>query len=108
MKRMFTDAFEKINENFGEVFRELFGGGEAHLSLSDPENVLTSGIEISAAPPGKMIKNLSLLSGGEQSFVAIALFFALSSILGIRNGACDRIRTCDHELSIKRHFVRFQ
>ncbi len=77
MKRMFTEAFEKINRNFGEVFRELFGGGVAELSLTDPENVLTSGIEISAAPPGKTIKNLSLLSGGEQAFIAIALMFAL-------------------------------
>jgi len=77
MKRMFTEAFEKINHNFGEVFRELFGGGVAELSLTDPENVLTSGIEISAAPPGKTIKSLSLLSGGEQAFIAIALMFAL-------------------------------
>ena len=77
MKRMFTDAFETINRNFGEVFRELFGGGVAELSLTDPDNVLTSGIEISAAPPGKTIKSLSLLSGGEQAFIAIALMFAL-------------------------------
>ena len=77
MKRMFTEAFETINRNFGEVFRELFGGGVAELSLTDPDNVLTSGIEISAAPPGKTIKNLSLLSGGEQAFIAIALMFAL-------------------------------
>lgn len=77
MKRMFTEAFHAINKNFGEVFRELFGGGVAELSLTDPENVLTSGIEISAAPPGKTIKSLSLLSGGEQAFIAIALMFAL-------------------------------
>ena len=77
MRRMFTEAFEKINRNFGEVFRDLFGGGSAELSLTDPEDVLTSGIEISAAPPGKTIKSLSLLSGGEQAFIAIALMFAL-------------------------------
>ncbi len=77
MRRMFTEAFTKINANFGEVFRELFGGGTAELSLTDPEDVLTSGIEISAAPPGKTIKSLSLLSGGEQAFIAIALMFAL-------------------------------
>lgn len=77
MKTMFTETFDRVNENFKQVFKELFGGGSAHLSLTDPENVLTSGIEISAAPPGKMVKNLSLLSGGEQSFVAIALLFAL-------------------------------
>ena len=77
MRTMFTEAFHKINHNFGEVFRELFGGGTAELTLSDPSDVLTSGIEISAAPPGKTIKNLSLLSGGEQAFIAIALMFAL-------------------------------
>ena len=77
MRRMFTEAFTKINKNFGEVFRELFGGGTAELTLSDPDDVLTSGIEISAAPPGKTIKSLSLLSGGEQAFIAIALMFAL-------------------------------
>lgn len=77
MCRMFTEAFEAINRNFGEVFSELFGGGVAELTLTDPENVLTSGIEISAAPPGKTVKSLSLLSGGEQAFIAIALMFAL-------------------------------
>ena len=77
MRTMFTDAFHKINANFGEVFRELFGGGTAELTLTNPEDVLTSGNEISAAPPGKTIKNLSLLSGGEQAFIAIALMFAL-------------------------------
>ena len=77
MATTFVKSFEQINENFGQVFRELFGGGSAELSLTDPENVLTSGIEIKAAPPGKKIGNLMLLSGGEQSFVAIALFFSI-------------------------------
>ena len=60
-----------------EIFRELFDGGEASLSLSDPDDVLHSGIEIQVAPPGKVIKNLIALSGGEQSFVAIAIYFAI-------------------------------
>ena len=77
MATTFVTSFEQINENFGHVFRELFGGGTAELSLTDPENVLTSGIEIKAAPPGKKIGNLMLLSGGEQAFVAIALFFSI-------------------------------
>ncbi len=77
MKTMFLDAFGKINGYFGEVFRELFGGGHAEVILTDPENALESGIEINAAPPGKTIKNLNLLSGGEQSIIAIALLFAL-------------------------------
>lgn len=77
MCESFVKAFEEINKNFKIVFRELFGGGEAELSLNDPENVLTSGIEIRVAPPGKIIKSLMLLSGGEQAFVAIALIFAI-------------------------------
>ena len=77
MRTSFVTAFENINRNFGITFKELFGGGNAELSLTDPEDVLTSGIEIKAAPPGKIIKSLSLLSGGEQSFVAIALLFAI-------------------------------
>lgn len=77
MRSSFIEAFEKINENFNDVFRELFGGGNAEISLTDPDDVLSSGIEIKAAPPGKMIKSLTLLSGGEQAFVAIALLFAV-------------------------------
>ena len=77
MKASFMDSFNKINENFGRVFREFFGGGNAEISLTDPEDILGSGIEIKAAPPGKIIKNLIQLSGGEQAFVAIALLFAI-------------------------------
>lgn len=77
MCRIFSESFKIINRNFKEVFRELFGGGTAELTLSDPENVLESGIEISVAPPGKVIKNLISLSGGEQAFVAIAIYFAI-------------------------------
>lgn len=102
MIRMFTEAFEKINENFGAVFRELFGGGEAHLSLSDPENVLTSGIEISAAPPGKMIKNLSLLSGGEQAVIAIALLFALVRVNPSPFCIFDEIEAALDEVNVQR------
>ena len=77
MKTAFIDSFNQINENFNRTFSELFGGGSAELSLSDPDNVLESGIEIKAAPPGKIIKNMVQLSGGEQSFIGVALFFAI-------------------------------
>ncbi|MBQ2765665.1 MAG: chromosome segregation protein SMC [Clostridia bacterium] len=77
MRETFVTAFNEIDRNFKIVFAELFGGGTAELSLADPENVLTSGIEIRVAPPGKIIKSLTLLSGGEQSFVAIAIIFAI-------------------------------
>ena len=80
MRMDFVTAFEAINHNFGIVFSELFGGGQAELSLTDPEDVLTCGIEIKAAPPGKTIKSLALLSGGEQTFVAVALIFAIIKV----------------------------
>ena len=77
MRVAFVDSFNRINENFGKTFSELFGGGTAQVVLTDPDDVLTSGIEIIANPPGKKIKSLMQLSGGEQSFVAIALLFAI-------------------------------
>lgn len=80
MRRQFTDSFNQINENFKTIFVELFGGGKAELSLTDNDDVLEAGIEINVAPPGKVIKSLSLLSGGEQSFVAIAIYFAILKI----------------------------
>ncbi|MBO5374451.1 MAG: AAA family ATPase, partial [Clostridia bacterium] len=80
MKKNFITAFNSINENFNSVFIELFGGGHAELSLTDENDVLNCGIEIKAAPPGKVIKSLMLLSGGEQAFVAIALLFAILKV----------------------------
>ena len=80
MQRDFMTTVEAINVNFGRVFSELFGGGRAEIKLSDPSNILESGIDINVAPPGKVIKNMSLLSGGEQAFVAIALYFAIMNV----------------------------
>lgn len=80
MRNDFLTTFEEIAVTFGKVFSELFGGGRAELRLSDPENVLESGVDINVAPPGKVIKNMSLLSGGEQAFVAIALYFAILKV----------------------------
>ena len=77
IKARFLSSFNDINEKFRNIFKEVFGGGEAHLELIDPENVLESGIEIFAAPPGKLIKNLISLSGGEQTMVAITIYFAI-------------------------------
>lgn len=108
MKRMFADAFEKINKYFGETFNELFGGGNAYLSLTDPDNILTSGVEINAAPPGKMIKSLSLLSGGEQAFVAIALIFALIRVNPTPFCIFDEIEAALDEVNVTRvaNYVR--
>ena len=80
MKKMFSEAVEKINVSFKRIFTELFGGGTADIVISDPENMLESGIEINIQPPGKMVKNISLLSGGEQAFTAIALYFAILEV----------------------------
>ena len=80
MKEIFTDSFRAINENFGRVFTELFGGGEASLVLEDESDVLSCGIGIRVAPPGKVIKNLEALSGGEQALVAISIYFAILAV----------------------------
>lgn len=80
METLFVECFEKVNHNFGEIFVDLFGGGKAYFKLSDPDNVLESGIEIFVEPPGKIIRNLSALSGGEQAFIAIAIYFAILKV----------------------------
>ena len=80
MKEIFTDSFRAINDNFGRIFAELFGGGEASLVLEDESDVLSCGIGIQVAPPGKVIKNLEALSGGEQALVAISIYFAILAV----------------------------
>ena len=74
---MFAEAFADTAREFEGVFSRLFPGGEGRLVLTDPENLLTTGIEVEARPPGKRIKRLSLLSGGERSLVAVAFLVAL-------------------------------
>ena len=80
MKEQFKSQFELINNNFAEVFRELFGGGNATLKLEDENNILECGIDINVQPPGKKLQNMMLLSGGEKAFTAIALLFAILKI----------------------------
>lgn len=80
MKSIFTENFEKIAVKFSAIFTELFGGGKASLSLTDPENVLECGIDINVAPPGKVVKNLLALSGGEIAFVAVCIYFAILTV----------------------------
>ena len=77
MKQEFMKTFKVINENFKETFKELFKGGNAELKLTDETNVLETGIEIEACPPGKTLKNINLLSGGEKTLTAISLLFAI-------------------------------
>ena len=100
MKEDFKTTFDSINKNFGEVFSELFGGGHAELKLSDSIDVLNSGIEINVAPPGKIIKNMSLLSGGEQAFVAIALYFAILKVTPSPFCILDEIEAALDEVNV--------
>ncbi len=102
MKEQFIEAFNAVNENFNEVFKELFGGGHAELLLDDPEDILNCGIEIKAAPPGKVIKSLMLLSGGEQSFVAIALLFAILKVNPTPFCIFDEIEAALDEVNVTR------
>ena len=81
MKKRFSETFKKVNEEFGRVFKQLFKGGKAELILTDPEDMLNTGVDLNACPPGKSLKNLNALSGGEMTLTAIALLF---SILNIR------------------------
>jgi len=79
-RQMFTETFEKIRENFRAMFTEVFGGGKADLYLVDENDVLESGIEIVARPPGKQLQSISLLSGGEQTMTAVALLFSIYQV----------------------------
>ena len=80
MTAIFTGEFQKIDQYFGQTFVEMFGGGKAALVLEDPEDPLACGIEIRVQPPGKQLKTITLLSGGEKAFVAIALYFAILKV----------------------------
>lgn len=77
MMQRFKTEFDKINEHFKTTFKELFGGGNARLELTDPNNLLESGVDIVAEPPGKKLQNITLLSGGEKALTAIAILFAI-------------------------------
>ena len=80
MKEKLLITFEKVREEFKKVYRELFRGGRAELTLTDPNNILETGVEIKAEPPGKKLQSISLLSGGEKTFTAISLLFAILNI----------------------------
>ena len=80
MTTIFVEEFAKIDHYFGKTFEEMFGGGRGQLILEDPQNPLTCGIEIRVQPPGKQVKTITLLSGGEKAFVAIALYFAILKV----------------------------
>ena len=103
MKDQFAKQFEIINRNFGEVFRELFGGGKAELTLTDPENILECGIDINVQPPGKKLQNMTLLSGGEKAFTAIALLFAILKINPSPFCVLDEIEAALDDVNVYRY-----
>ena len=103
MKSIFGESFKQINGHFGRIFHELFGGGTASLSLSDPDNVLESGIDIQVAPPGKVIKNLSALSGGEQALVAISIYFAILAVNPAPFCILDEIEAALDDVNVVRY-----
>ena len=117
MTTIFVTEFQKIDRYFGEVFEEMFGGGKGQLILEDPDSPLTCGIEIRVQPPGKQVKTITLLSGGEKAFVATALYFSILKVrptpfclldeidaaLDDRN--VDRFAHYMHNLSQKTQFI---
>ncbi|MEG1886648.1 MAG: hypothetical protein RR177_00845 [Oscillospiraceae bacterium] len=80
MKTQFMEGFEKIGNNFSKTFTELFGGGTAELTLTDPDNILESGIDIVVKLPGKNVPSLEGLSGGERALIAIAIYFSIMRV----------------------------
>ena len=103
MEELFTTSFKQINTHFQQIFRELFGGGHARLYLSDEANVLESGIEIEVSPPGKVIKNLSALSGGEQALVAISIYFAILNVNPAPFCFLDEIEAALDDVNVARY-----
>ena len=103
MEELFTTSFKQINTHFQQIFKELFGGGHARLYLSDEANVLESGIEIEVSPPGKVIKNLSALSGGEQALVAISIYFAILNVNPAPFCFLDEIEAALDDVNVARY-----
>ena len=103
MREMFLDRFRQINYHFGLVFSELFGGGKAELKLTDPEDILGSGIEMHVQPPGKVILNMEVLSGGEKALVAISLFFAILKVSPSPFCVLDEIEAALDDVNVDRY-----
>lgn len=98
----FATTFKKVNIEFGKVFKDLFGGGEAHLELTDPTNLLETGINIIANPAGKKPGSLSLLSGGEKTLTAISLLFAIMNLKNVPFVILDEVESALDEVNVER------
>ncbi len=103
MKKQFKERFEIINRNFGEVFKELFGGGKAEIALEDESNILECGININVQPPGKKLQSMMLLSGGERAFTAIALLFAILKMSPAPFCVLDEIEAALDDVNVYRY-----
>ena len=108
VKVLFSETFTNIQKSFSIIFPKMFGGGKAKISLSEPDNLLESGIEISAQPPGKRLQHLGLLSGGEKSLTAIALLFAIIQVRPVPFCILDETEAALDEANIIRfgNFLR--
>ncbi len=103
MTRIFAEQFRLLNESFQATFLEMFGGGQARLELEDEGDILNSGIEIKAQPPGKTLKTISLLSGGEKAFVAIALYFSILKVHPTPFCVMDEIEAALDDVNVTRY-----
>ena len=101
MKQEFLKTFKIIQDNFSITFKELFKGGHASLKLTDSSNVLETGIEIEACPPGKTLKSISLLSGGEKTFTAISLLFAILKSRPVPFCILDEVEAALDEVNVE-------
>ena len=102
MQDIFTEGFEKISENFSKTFTELFGGGSASLTLSEPENVLESGIDINVKLPGKNVPSLDGLSGGEKALIALSIYFAIMRVNAPPFCFLDEVDTALDDINVER------
>ncbi|WP_163970694.1 chromosome segregation protein SMC [Oceanobacillus halotolerans] len=102
MQKRFDHTFSSIKEEFAIVFRELFGGGQAELTLTDPNNLLETGVEIVAQPPGKKLQHLGLLSGGERALTAIALLFSILRVRPVPFCVLDEVEAALDEANVSR------
>ncbi len=103
MTRIFAEQFHLLSESFQATFTEMFGGGEARLELEDEADILNCGIEIKAQPPGKTLKTISLLSGGEKAFVAIALYFSILKVHPTPFCVMDEIEAALDDVNVTRY-----
>ncbi|MBS2770978.1 chromosome segregation protein SMC [Anoxybacillus rupiensis] len=103
MKKRFLTTFQQIRSHFGDVFQQLFGGGRADLQLTDSNDLLNTGVEIVAQPPGKKLQNLSLLSGGERALTAIALLFSILKVRPVPFCVLDEVEAALDEANVHRY-----